>query len=296
MVKNLTQSMTGFGRGEQVGAGKRFSVEMKSVNHRYGEVVIRQPKQLAPLEDRARKLLLEKVSRGRLDVFVTLEEDGDTGKVVKVDKGLALAYYNALKEIEDLLGNGVSMDYHNISKYPDVLSVEVAEDDLDELWTVYESALAKALAQLIAMRGVEGAKLKEDLLVRAARIESWTGEIAERAPLVVDVYREKLLQRIQTQLPEITIDETRLATEVALFADRCSITEELVRLNSHMDQFRKSLELAEPVGRKLDFLVQEMNREVNTIGSKANDLAITNIVVNMKSEVEKIREQIQNIE
>ncbi|HEX3031758.1 MAG TPA: YicC/YloC family endoribonuclease [Bacillota bacterium] len=292
----MTQSMTGYGRGEQTGAGKRFSVEIKSVNHRYGEVVIRQPRQLAPLEDGARKLLLERVSRGRLDVFVSLEEDGEASKVVKVDKGLALAYYNALKELEELVGSGVTMDYRSIPKFPEVVRVEVAEDDLDQLWAVYKSALEQAIGQLITMRGVEGAKLREDLLGRAAQIEAWAGEIAERAPLVVDAYREKLLQRIHNQLPDITIDETRLATEVAMFADRCSITEELVRLNSHLDQLRKSLALTEPVGRKLDFLVQEMNREVNTIGSKANDLAITNIVVNLKSEIEKIREQIQNIE
>ncbi|HEX3033325.1 MAG TPA: YicC/YloC family endoribonuclease [Bacillota bacterium] len=288
--------MTGYGRGEHEGAGKRFTVEMKSVNHRYAEVVIRQPKQLAPLEDGARKLLLETLSRGRVDVFVTLEEDGEQGKVVTVDKQLALAYFNAFKELEQLLGTAEAVDYTQITRYPDVIKVEAAEDNMDELWTVYKSALAKALGQMVAMRAQEGSKLKQDLLTRAQRIEAWNVDISERAPLVVDAYREKLLQRIQNQLPDITLDESRLAAEVAIFADRCSIAEELVRLNSHIGQLRQSLDLQEPVGRKLDFLVQEMNREINTIGSKANDLAITNIVVNVKSEIEKIREQIQNIE
>ncbi|MFZ3170661.1 MAG: YicC/YloC family endoribonuclease [Carboxydocellales bacterium] len=288
--------MTGYGRGEQAGAGKRFIVELKSVNHRFAEVVFRQPKQLAPLEDRARKLLLEIVSRGRVDVFVSLEEQGDATKVVKVDKGLALAYYNALKEMAEVIGNQAVVDYTLIPRYPDVITVERAEDDLEELWKVYHGALEKALQQLLSMRGIEGTTLKQDLIQRSRNVENWLKDISERAPLVVNEYREKILQRIQSYLTDVHLDETRLATEVAIFADRCSIAEELVRLDSHLEQLRKSLELSEPVGRKLDFLVQEMNREANTIGSKANDLTITNIVVNIKSEIEKIREQVQNIE
>ncbi len=288
--------MTGYGRGEHEGNGKRFTVEMKSVNHRYVEVVIRQPKQLAPLEDRARKLLLETVSRGRVDVFVSLEEFGKTAKVVKVDKDLALAYYKALKELATTVDSPEVIDYSLIPRYPDVITVEQAEDDLEELWLIYQVALEKALKQLMEMREAEGEKLKQDLLKRADNIVAWSAEIFTRAPLVVTEYREKLLQRIQSHLKELTLDEARVATEVAFFADRCSIDEELVRLASHFGQLRESLELTEPVGRKLDFLVQEMNREANTIGSKANDLTTTNIVVNIKSELEKIREQVQNIE
>ena len=296
VVKLLVRSMTGYGRGEHEGAGKRFTVEMRSVNHRFAEVVFRQPKQLAPLEDRARKLMLETVSRGRVDVFISLEEQGEGAKVVKVDKALALAYYNALKEMAEVVGSPEVVDYTLIPRYPDVITVERAEDDLEELWAVYKGALEKALQQLVIMRGKEGEKLKQDLLQRALNIENWTKDISERAPLVVNEYREKLLQRIQSYLADINLDEARLATEVAIFADRCSIAEELVRLASHLEQLRQSLELSEPVGRKLDFLVQEMNREANTIGSKANDLTITNLVVNIKSEIEKIREQVQNVE
>lgn len=288
--------MTGYGRGQGQSQGKQFTLEMKAVNHRFSEIVIRQPKQLSPLEDHLRKLIQAKVSRGRVDVFVSIEEYGETNKIVKVDKGLAKAYYSALKELGETLElpKNISLDF--IARYPDVLSVEQQEDDLEEIKTAISQAAETAINQLIQMRETEGAKLKEDILNRLKKIEQANKDIAARAPLVVAEYKEKLANRIQEALQDVKMDEARLATEVAIFCDRSSIDEEIVRLNSHLEQMADSLSINESVGRKLDFIVQEMNREINTIGSKANDLNITSIVVEIKSEIEKIREQVQNIE
>jgi len=288
--------MTGYGRGEAQGAGKQFTVELRSVNHRFCEVVIRMPKQFSALEERVRKTIQEQVARGRVDVFITMEETGEQPKRVKVDRALARAYCNALRELEDSLGVQGILEPAQIAKFPDVLKVEAEEDDLEQIWTILEQAVRQATCQLAAMRQVEGAKLKSDLIHRLKEIEQFNRDIENRAPLVVEEYRQKLQARIQGMVPGVEIDEGRLAAEVAFFADRSSITEEIVRLNSHLEQARNSLQLAEPVGRKLDFLVQEMNREINTIGSKAGDLKISATVVEVKSEIEKIREQVQNIE
>ncbi|MHB8170073.1 MAG: YicC/YloC family endoribonuclease [Thermincolia bacterium] len=292
----MVKSMTGYGRGEARGLGKDITVELRSVNHRFSEVVVRMPRQFSALEERVRKIILEQVARGRVDVFVTVDMNGERPKQVKVDLALAKAYYNALKEMEDSLGLQGIVDPAKIANFPDVLKAEEEDDDLEQFWLVLEQAVRQATGQLVTMRQVEGAKLKTDLLYRLKIIKEFNKDIEARAPQVVEEYRQKLHARVQGMVPGMELDEGRLAMEVAFFADRSAITEEIVRLNSHMEQASNSLKLNEPVGRKLDFLVQEMNREVNTIGSKSSDLKISATVVEVKSELEKIKEQVQNIE
>lgn len=290
------RSMTGFGRGEAGSELGRIVVEMKAVNHRFSEVVFRMPRQFAALEEPARKLVLNRVSRGRVDVFVSWEAAAKA-RGVKVDKELAIAYYNALMELGGEIGSKSELSLDTLARLPDVLKVEEGEVTADDLWPTFEAATAAAVENLIAMREREGANLAQDLLARAGRIEEMGRNVALRAPLVVEEYRARLSKRLEELLGQSNVvDPQRLAQEVALFADRSDITEEIQRLSSHLSQFRAALAGSDAVGRKLDFLVQEIGREINTIGSKANDVTITNYVVDGKSELEKVREQVQNIE
>jgi uncharacterized protein (TIGR00255 family) len=292
----LIRSMTGFGRGEHSEELGRMIVELKAVNHRFSEVVFRMPRQLGVLEDAARKIILKKVSRGRVEAFVTYEA-APQARGVKVDKDLAMAYYYALKELGEEIESNSKLSLDTLVKLPDVLKVEEGEVAAERLWPTFEAAVQGAVQALLIMREREGASLQLDLLDRAAKIEAFALSVAERSPQVVFEYQQRLQKRLEELLPGGTpVDPQRLAQEVALFADRCDITEETQRLSSHIDQFRHALYAEEPVGRKLDFLVQEIGREINTIGSKANDAALTSQVVEAKSELEKIREQVQNIE
>jgi len=292
----MARSMTGFGRGEASGDLGRIVVEIKAVNHRFSEVVFRMPRQFTPLEENARKLILTRVSRGRIDVFVQWEAAAKA-RGVKVDKELALAYYSALKELGHEIGSNSELSLDTLARLPDVLTVAEGEISAEELWPLLEAALAQALESLIAMREREGAALVADLAARTTVLEEFTQTVAQRAPQVVEEYRSKLARRLDELLsPGNSVDPVRLAQEVAIFADRSDITEEIQRLTSHIGQFRQALAEIEAVGRKLDFLVQELGREVNTIGSKANDAFITKQVVAAKGELEKIREQVQNIE
>lgn len=292
----MIKSMTGYGRGEKLQEGKSFNVEIRSVNHRFSEVVVRLPKYYLALEDRVRKVILESVARGRLDVFVTVDDKGNSNKTIRVDKGLAMAYYSALEEIRETVGSDGNPGLMDIARFPDVVSLEEVQEDLEELWPALKQAVEDAMEKLMQMRTTEGQRLQTDLLKRVARLEEYTESISGRAPLVVVEYKEKLHQRLKELLGEVQIDESRLAVEVAVFADRSNVTEELVRLRSHFQEIKNTLDMDEAVGRKLDFLVQELNREFNTIGSKSNNLEISSIVIKAKSEVEKIREQVQNIE
>jgi len=288
--------MTGFGRGEASGAGYQFSVELKSVNHRFLEIIVRLPRNLVSFEERIRKTLQERFQRGRIEVYVNMVETEGRKRLVKVDKDLALSYDKTLKDLALALHTAYETDIYRLVNLPEVLSVVEPEIDLDTLSEVCTESLLKASDGFGQMRRTEGEKLTIDLLQRLEIIAEYLRMIAEYAPCVVTAYQERLQERIQTLLGEIELDATRLANEVVYFADRASITEELVRFESHLIQSRDALRSSEPVGRKLDFLVQEMNREINTIGSKANDLRIGQQVVNVKSELEKIREQIQNLE
>jgi uncharacterized protein (TIGR00255 family) len=293
--------MTGFGRGEYLDSTHRFTVEIKAVNHRFNEVVIRMPKNYGILEDKIRRAVSSAILRGRSDVFITVEEFGEKNKAVRVDKKLAMAYYNALGDLSQLFGaephSAVETAY-NIAKYPDVIKVEELVEDVEALWPKLATAIDIALNNLMSMRLLEGENIQRDLSKRLDKLIVDIKAIEERAPKIIIEYREKLLIRMRDILADIKAepDETRLLQEAALFADRTNFTEELVRLNSHLVQFRANLGIDEAVGRKLDFIVQEINRETNTIASKANDAAVANIVIEIKSEIEKIREQIQNIE
>lgn len=293
----MIKSMTGYGRGEACAEGRRFTVELKSVNNRYCEVILRQPRSLSQFEDKIKRLIQNKVTRGRLDGYITIEETAEVTPTVKVDKALALTYYKSMEELMADLAISDKISIKDIIALPNVITLEQTEEDIEAWYPAIQQATEQALDDLIAMRENEGQRLKADILQRAEVIRGlMLGQVSERAPLVVQEYREKLTQRLAEWLENGAIDENRLAAEVAIFADRADISEELVRLNSHLAQLEQIFAEGGAVGRKLDFLVQEMNREVNTIGSKANDLIITNAVVNAKSELEKIREQVQNIE
>ncbi|UWG96081.1 YicC family protein [Dehalobacter sp. DCM] len=292
----MANSMTGFGRGEAKGCGYQISVEIKTVNNRFLEVVVKLPRNLNSIEERFRKAVQEKVQRGRADIYINIKETEEKKRLVKVDKDLVLSYDNSLKELANLLNTEYKCDLFSLVTLPEVLNVENEETSADDLWPFLESALKEAIDRLVCMRRDEGNRLTSDLLKRIDDLAGLVDQITLRAPKVVVEYQEKLRDRLSTLLADTAIEETRFITEVAIFADRASIEEELVRLRSHFVQFRDAFAASEPIGRKLDFLVQEMNREINTIGSKANDMEISRIVVQGKSDLEKIREQVQNIE
>jgi uncharacterized protein (TIGR00255 family) len=295
----MIKSMTGFGRGEYLDAQHRFTVEIKAVNHRFNDIFLRQPKALGALEDRVRKSISGALARGRIEVAITSDDYMEKERIVRVDKGLAAAYFNAVKDIGATCGLDVKqVSAYDIAKFPDVLKIEEKTEDLDALWPKLLEAIEEALGNLTEMRITEGKNIKRDLLARIERIRSVADHLTDRAPQIVEEYREKLRERCREILSEVGAlpDESRLLQEVAIMADRSNFTEELVRMNSHLDQFRDILEEGGAVGRKLDFLLQELNRETNTIGSKAGDLATSSVIIDMKSEIEKVREQIQNIE
>jgi len=290
--------MTGYGRGKSQAEGREFLVEIKTVNHRYCDIYIKVPRQISFLEDKVREVIGKSISRGKVDVFITYDDFSEDSKNILIDEGLAKTYIKSVEYLRDKFGLKDDISVSLIAKFPDILKVEKSEQDEDKIWSLLYEALSHALDALINMRQIEGEGLKNDLLERADAIEKVVQEISIRAPEVVKEYKCKLENRLKEILEQQVIDENRLAMEVAVFADRCNIDEELVRLGSHINQLRQTLNSDSdlPVGRKLDFLIQEMNREINTIGSKANDLIITQNVVEIKSELEKIREQIQNIE
>lgn len=292
----MLRSMTGFGRGEYLGRLKQVTVEIKAVNHRFSEVQVRLPYQYAMLEERVRKLVLNYFSRGRIDVFIKLENTSGKQRELQVDKDLAVTYYKKIEELAVAIGIPCEVNVVQIAQFPEVLVLREPEEEMEIIWQDLLPALQKAVDVLLQMREKEGWKLKEDLVRRIQTLQQIHSKILQKSPQVVEIYRQKLATRLQEVLPEGQIDEERLALEVALLADKCNLDEELVRLNSHFMQFAQALEEDTAVGRKLDFLLQEMNREVNTIGSKANDVEITQAVVALKSELEKIREQVQNIE
>lgn len=294
----MIRSMTGFGRGRAQADGREFLVEIKTVNHRYCDIYIKLPRQISFLEDKVREVIGKSISRGKVDVFINYEDFSEDSKNILIDEGLAKTYIKSVEYLRDKYGLKDDISVSLIAKFPDILKVEKPEEDEEKIWNLLYEALSHALDSLISMRETEGEGLKNDLLERTDAIEKVVQEISIRAPEVVKEYKCKLENRIKEILEQQVIDENRLAMEVAIFADRCNIDEELVRLESHINQLRQTLnsDSDTPVGRKLDFLIQEMNREINTIGSKANDLSITQSVVEIKSELEKIREQIQNIE
>lgn len=292
----MIRSMTGYGYNKYQDEMVSVDVEIKTVNHRFCDVYIRMPKQLSCFEDKVRSLIVNRIHRGKVDVFLNCENLGEGVKKVILDKNLAREYYNAMNELADELQLRDDISTSTLARFPEILRVEKKEDDSEAIWSILEQTVNGALDVLIAMREVEGEKLKASMIETCKSIENYRLKIKEREPMVIAEYKEKLTERIKELMGSDVIDESRLAMEVAIFADKCSINEELVRLRSHLDQFMNILNTEGPIGKKLDFLLQEMNREVNTIGAKANDLEITKNVIELKSEIEKIREQIQNIE
>ena len=288
-------SMTGYGRCQIESEGRLMTVEVKSVNHRFLDVSYRLARHLMFLDDAVRKGVAARLARGHVDVFVNYENHREDAREVRVDTALAAAYQRAMNELSKTLGIESGVSLNDFARMPDVLTVQESAEDQDAVRELFQQTLSGALDALIVMRAQEGESMKRDILDKISKIEGIRDAIAVRAPLVVEEYRIKLKERIAA-LTEGEVDEARLLTEIAIFADRAAIDEELVRLLSHTAQIRKTVELSEPVGRKLDFLVQELNREVNTIGSKAMDAEIAQYVVQAKGEIEKLREQVQNIE
>ncbi len=299
----MLKSMTGFGRGEYEDNEFSVTVELKTVNHRYNEVAIRLPRFLNPLEDRIRKTILKTVNRGRIDVFINADYTSNANCSLKVDKKLAAAYHRAYMEIAEALelsetGINPSVEIMQIARCQDVINVKEGFFDVESVWPKVEQALSGALNALVTMRETEGGNIYGDFIYRADLIAEKLALIEERSPKIVEEYQAKLTERLTNLLAEhnVAVEPERLLQEVAIFADRTSITEEIVRLKSHIKQFKTIIASDQPVGRKLDFLIQEFNREANTIASKANDYTLAQIVVEIKAEIEKIREQIQNIE
>lgn len=292
----MISSMTGYGRGIASRDGREMTVELKSVNHRYLDLGMRLPRHIGFLEDVFRTELSAKVSRGHVDLFVSYRNVRNDARVIVIDEALLAQYLIAARGAGERLGLPDDLTLSAALRLPDVSDVVEAEEDRESVAALAREAVALAVEELKAMRTAEGERLCHDLMQRAQTVLALTEEIAQRAPLVVQEYRQKLNERIEQLLGETEPDRARLATEVALFADRASIDEEIVRLRSHVSQLIQALSANEPAGRKLDFIVQEMNREFNTIGSKANDAQLTNAVIAGKGEIEKIREQVQNIE
>ncbi len=296
-VEKLIKSMTGYGKGESSNDLYKFKVEIKAVNHRYNDIIIKMPRHISYLEETIKKIIKDKISRGKVDVYINLEYINESAVDVKVDIPLAKSYMKSLLDLTRELELDDNIRLNNILSISEVIRTERKELDEDLIWGVLKIALNDALDNILNMRLAEGLELKNDILVKLSNIEYLVNQIEQRSPYVVQDYKERLRERISSLLDDnIVLDEERLTNEVVFFADKSSIDEELVRLASHIKQFRSILDEDESIGRKLDFLIQEFNREINTIGSKANDITITKFVVDLKAELEKIREQIQNIE
>lgn len=292
----MLKSMTGFGAGAAEDDSYRVLIEVKSVNQRYLEIGFHMPHKIDAFAEGMKKKIKEYVSRGKLDVNVSLTEKKDKTQSVRVDKNLAIAYHKALNELSDLLHLPRPDDITQVAAFPDIIKVEDNEESFEGLEAVLAEAMDEALRNLTHMREEEGVNLKQDFIDRLERMENMVEKIAGLAPQIVAAYRERLQKTLGELLSAEEIDQNRIIQETAIYSDRVNFTEEMVRLKSHFAQFRKILESDEPVGRKLDFLIQEMNREINTTASKANNAEAAQIVVDVKSEIEKLREQIQNLE
>lgn len=287
--------MTGFGRGKYEKDGRNYSIDIKSVNHKYSDIGIRMPRILNPFEDKIRKKMAESISRGKIDVFVNFENYSNIGNTIHFNLELAKEYVKGLEELAKETGVEYDIDVMALAKMPEVLKVE--EDESEEiLGKELMFALEEALKNFVEMREAEGQKLIEDMEKRIAWIEEKVNEIEKYSGTLVQEYMQKLESRVKELMDTKVADENRLAQEIVIFSDKSSIEEELTRLKSHIMQFRNFLKENSPIGKKFDFLIQEMNREINTIGSKANCLEITNRVIEVKTEIENIREQVQNVE
>lgn len=292
----MIKSMTGFGAGDAETADFKVHIEVKAVNQRFLETNYHMPYSMNMFENQLTKKIKEYASRGKLDINIRFQDLRDKAVTVKVDKGLVAAYGQALQEISSQLELSAPVTAAQIASYPDVLKLNEENADLEAAQPVLMKAMEQALESFVAMREAEGQNIQRDLLARIDTLENFVGELEKLAPEIVAAYRQRLENLLREYLAKEDIEESRIIQEVALFTDKVNYTEETVRLRSHFDQFRQIITAGEPVGRKLDFLIQEMNREINTVASKANSAGAAQFVVDVKSEIEKIREQIQNIE
>ena len=289
-------SMTGYGSAKGSVEGQEITVELKSVNNRYLDCSVRLPRNFLFAEDTVKQAVSAGVSRGKVDVFVSAQASQDSGTVVSVNEELARGYRDAVARIAETLGLESGLNAFSLARFPDVLTVERRELDKDNAAAALSEITAKAVEEFNAMREREGERLRRDMLGKLETIEELVSVVEERSPQTVKEYRERLEARLRDILADRSLDEQRVITEAAIFADRTAVDEETVRLRSHIAQFRTMLEEGSPIGRKMDFLVQEFNRESNTIGSKCSDASLAKVVVDLKSEIEKIREQLQNVE
>ena len=292
----MVMSMTGFGRAEISVGNRDIIVEIKSVNHRYFEFFCRTSRGYNFLEDKLKKYVAERVSRGKVDMYVSVTDNDDSSVEVELNKPLASGYINAMRAMVEEYGVKDDISVSTLSRFNDVFQITRPPADEDAVFADVKVAVDAALEHFLSMRQAEGEKLKADILSRAQTIIDIVGEIEERSPQTVQEYRDRLYAKLSEVLQSTNIDDQRILTEAAIFADKVAVDEETVRLRSHFDQMKQFLDSGVPVGRKLDFIVQEMNREANTIGSKVNDSALAHKVVDIKGELEKIREQVQNIE
>lgn len=292
----MIKSMTGFGAGDAETADFKVHIEVKAVNQRFLETNYHMPYSMNMFENQLTKKIKEYASRGKLDINIRFQDLRDKAVTVKVDKGLVAAYGQALQEISSQLELSAPVTAAQIASYPDVLKLNEENADMEAAQPVLMQAMEQALESFVAMREAEGQNIQRDLLARIGTLENFVGELEKLAPEIVAAYRQRLENLLREYLAKEDIEESRIIQEVALFTDKVNYTEETVRLRSHFDQFRQIITAGEPVGRKLDFLIQEMNREINTVASKANSAGAAQFVVDVKSEIEKIREQIQNIE
>lgn len=291
----MIKSMTGFGRGKYEKDSREYIVEIKSVNHKYSDITIKMPRSITYLEEHIKKEICKTITRGKVDVYVSFINNSNIGREVKINSELANMYISELRKICDETGIENNINVMDISKMPDVLTIQNDENE-ELIWSELQVALSEAIKEFISMRQTEGEKISKDLLNRINQISGNVNKICEFSTRLVEDYVVKLTNRVKEYLKTNVVDESRLAQEVVIYADKCSVEEEITRLKSHITQFVELLNADGAIGKKIDFLLQEMNRETNTIGSKANCLDITNLVVEIKTELENIREQIQNIE
>lgn len=292
----MIKSMTGFGRAEVAENNRKFTVEMKSVNHRYLDVNIKMPKKLNFFESAIRGELKKYISRGKVDMFITYEDFSENTSSVRYNREIAEEYLNYLRQMAEEFGLDDDIRVSSLSRYPEVFTMEEQSVDEEELWKALQKAISNASEMFVQSRIVEGEHLRDDLIDKLDGMLKLVDFVAERSPKIIAEYRQKLEDKVKELLGDNTVDEGRLLTEVTIFADKVCVDEEIVRLRSHIETTKNTLREGGSIGRKLDFIAQEMNREANTILSKANDLEISNCAIELKTEIEKVREQIQNIE
>lgn len=290
------KSMTGYGRAKLQKESREYIVEIKSVNHKYLDMNIKLPRNLFCMEDRVRKSISNKISRGKIDVFITYINNGIEGKNILINKDIARLYIKELEELANENNIASGLRATEISKLPEVLNIVIDEDDEDKIWSDLNECLEEALSNFVNMRETEGERIKLDLKERLNEINENVAKIIQNSTGLIEEYVVKLRNRIKEMLDTDIVDETRLAQEIVIYSDKISIEEEITRIKSHIEQFRTLLDEKDPIGKKADFIIQEMNRETNTMGSKSGSIDIINLVIKIKTQIEDIREQIQNIE